>query len=137
MTLCSICGSSASCTCTINTITVSTPTPIVVTVTEPTTVPTQNNIVVAPGQGGAVGPKGDKGDKGDQGEPGITQAVAYTHLQGVSNSTWDIQHNLNFYPNVTVVDSAGTIVEGEIDYTDLNNIRLTFSDSFSGKAYLS
>ena len=122
MTLCAEClNVTTSCVCTVEVITVQTPTPTVIT--------------VGAGQGGAMGPQGPKGDKGDQGEP--SGPIAYAHTQGVSNSLWIIQHNLNFYPNVTVVDSAGTIVEGEIEYTDLNNIRLTFTDSFSGKAYLS
>ena len=66
-----------------------------------------------------------------------TSRVAYTHLQGSSSNTWVINHNLNFYPNVTVQDSAGTIYEGEISYTNLDSITVTFSSAFSGKAYLS
>ena len=50
---------------------------------------------------------------------------------------WDVFHDLGYYPNVTVVDSAGSVVEGEIDYTDRNNIRLRFSEAFAGCAYLS
>ena len=76
---------------------------------------------------------------GDTG--GTTQVVvpdlAYAHTQGTASATWTINHNLDFYPNVTVVDSAGTIVEGEISYTSRNQVVLTFSASFSGKAYLS
>lgn len=63
--------------------------------------------------------------------------LAYAHTQGTSSATWTIAHNLDFYPNVTVVDSAGTIVEGEISYTNRNQVVLTFAASFSGKAYLS
>jgi len=64
-------------------------------------------------------------------------AIAFNYTQMVPNNTWVIQHNLNFYPNVTVVDSAGTIVEGEIHYTDTNNLTVTFTSAFSGNAYLS
>ena len=71
----------------------------------------------------------------------VTQVVvpdlAYAHTQGTASATWTIVHNLDFYPNVTVVDSAGTIVEGEITYTNRNQVVLTFAASFSGKAYLS
>ena len=66
-----------------------------------------------------------------------TSRVAYTHLQGSPSNTWVINHNLNFYPNVTVQDSAGTIYEGEISYTNLDSLTVTFSSAFSGKAYLS
>jgi hypothetical protein len=64
-------------------------------------------------------------------------SVAFNHQQGVSSTTWSITHNLNFYPNVTVVDSAGTIVEGEITYTNRNSLVLNFQTAFSGNAYLS
>jgi hypothetical protein len=67
----------------------------------------------------------------------VVPDLAYAHTQGTASATWTINHNLDFYPNVTVVDSAGTIVEGEIAYTSRNQIVLTFSAAFSGKAYLS
>jgi hypothetical protein len=63
--------------------------------------------------------------------------ISYHFNQLTSSNTWIIAHGLNFYPNVTVVDSAGTIVEGEIHYTDSNNLTLTFTSAFSGSAYLS
>lgn len=65
------------------------------------------------------------------------QPVSYVHNQGTSSNTWTINHNLNFYPNVTIQDSGGTIVEGEIAYTTRNTLIATFSAAFSGKAYLS
>jgi len=63
--------------------------------------------------------------------------VAYIHTQGVPSSSWTIHHNLGFYPNLTVQDSAGTIYEGEISYTNSDSLTVTFSSSFSGTAYLS
>jgi hypothetical protein len=63
--------------------------------------------------------------------------VSYEHTQGVASATWNVVHNLNFYPNVTVQDSAGNIVEGEIAYTNSDSLVITFSAAFSGTAYLS
>ena len=63
--------------------------------------------------------------------------IAYHHIQNTPSSSWVIAHNLGFYPNVTVVDSAGTVVEGNIAYTNANSVTLTFTGSFSGDAYLS
>jgi hypothetical protein len=63
--------------------------------------------------------------------------VSYDHTQGVASNSWVINHNLGFKPNVTVVDSAGTIYEGEITYTNTNSLTVSFSAAFSGKAYLS
>jgi hypothetical protein len=66
-----------------------------------------------------------------------TSRVSYTHTQGVASATWTINHNLHFQPNVTVQDSAGNIVEGEIAYNTLDSLVVTFSTAFSGEAYLS
>lgn len=66
-----------------------------------------------------------------------TSRVAYIHTQGAASSSWTITHNLGFYPNVTVVDSAGNIVEGELSYTNSDSLTATFSTAFSGTAYLS
>jgi len=44
---------------------------------------------------------------------------------------------LGFIPNITVVDSGGTVVEGSYNYPNANTVVLTFSSAFSGKAYLS
>ena len=63
--------------------------------------------------------------------------VSYQHTQGVASNTWNITHNLQFYPNVTIQDSAGNIVEGEISYTNSDSLVVTFSTAFSGEAYLS
>lgn len=63
--------------------------------------------------------------------------VSYVHTQSTSLSVWAITHNLGWYPNITVQDSAGTTVEGDIIYTDLYSLIITFSGSFTGKAYLS
>jgi len=69
---------------------------------------------------------------------GINQpAVAYHHTQGTSAAVWNISHYLGWYPNVTVQDSGGSIVEGEITYTSSNALTVTFSGAFSGDAYLS
>ena len=69
---------------------------------------------------------------------GINQpSVAYHHTQGTSSAVWTITHNLGWYPNVTVQDSGGSIVEGEISYTSSNALTVTFSGAFSGDAYLS
>lgn len=54
-----------------------------------------------------------------------------------TNRYVDLSHNLGFYPNVTVKTSAGDILETGIEYTNLNTIRLTMAQPFSGTAYLS
>lgn len=111
------------------------PPPVVVDVIPPST-PSQPAppIIVRPGQGGA---RGVQGVQGVQGPIGITPAVAYKHDQTTASASWVINHNLGFYPNVTVEDSAGTTVEGEITYNNINTLILNFASGFSGTAYLS
>jgi hypothetical protein len=48
-----------------------------------------------------------------------------------------LNHNLGFFPNVTTKDSAGETVETGLDYLDINTIKLTMAQPFSGTAYLS
>jgi hypothetical protein len=64
-------------------------------------------------------------------------AVAFAYTQQTASNTWTINHNLNFNPNVTVVDSAGTNVEGEVRYVNSNQLTISFQSAFSGYAYLS
>jgi FKBP-type peptidyl-prolyl cis-trans isomerase 2 len=44
---------------------------------------------------------------------------------------------MRFFPNVSIVDSAESKVIGEVTYISENALTVTFSHSFSGKAYLS
>lgn len=48
---------------------------------------------------------------------------------------WSITHNLGKYPSVIVVDSAKTVVLGQIDFVDVNNVTLNFNSEFTGFAY--
>lgn len=103
------------------------------------TTPTYSTINVSPSQGGARGPQGIQGIQGIQGLSASIAQIAYVHTQGVSSSVWNITHNLNFYPNVTTMDSSypPAICEGEIEYVNRNTITVTFTSAFSGTAYLS
>lgn len=67
----------------------------------------------------------------------LPSAYAYHHVQGISSNTWDVEHNLGFYPNVTTMDSSGSIAEGEIEHLSKYRLRVIFSAPFSGNAYLS
>ena len=63
--------------------------------------------------------------------------VAYTHIQSSSSSLWDVVHGLPFVPSVTVVDSAGTVVGGNVLIISSTHLQIAFSAPFSGTAYLS
>lgn len=47
-------------------------------------------------------------------------------------STVNVNHQLNKYPAVSVLDSAEDEVEGDVAYVDLNHLTVTFSAPFSG-----
>lgn len=59
-------------------------------------------------------------------------------VQGVDSLyRLEITHNLGFSPNVTVVSSAGEILETGVDYNSLNKLTLIMAQPFSGTANLS
>ncbi len=60
----------------------------------------------------------------------------YIWSQDQAASVWTITHNLDSYPAVAVVDSAGSIVVGEVQYINRNTVVCSFTGAFSGKAYL-
>jgi hypothetical protein len=66
-----------------------------------------------------------------------SQELGYVHIQEVASATWSITHGLGFVPNITVVDTAGTVVEGSYNYPNSNTVVLTFIGAFSGRAYFS
>lgn len=67
----------------------------------------------------------------------VRELSRYVHVQSSAATTWTITHNLKMYPSVTVVDSGGTHVMGDVTYTTLNTASVSFTSPFSGKAYLS
>lgn len=79
-----------------------------------------NTISSIPSEGGSNG----GGDK------------SYIHNQISSQDKWIIRHNLSKYPSVTVVDSGGNKVVGDIKYIDINSLEISFVGGFSGMAYL-
>ena len=60
----------------------------------------------------------------------------FTHNQLSPEKEWNEVHNLNKFPSVNIVDSGGSVVLGDIQYVDKNQIKISFTTNFSGKAYL-
>lgn len=111
----------------------------------------------------AQGPAGERGPEGPEGPSRVSEdddnlltigsdgllvlhpsalpegvgEVAFTHHQGTAENLWEINHTLPFRPAVTVVDSSGRTVEGDITYAIPTRIYISFSAAFSGTAYLS
>ena len=66
-----------------------------------------------------------------------SQELGYVHIQSVPSAVWNVTHGLGFTPNITVVDTAGTVVEGSYNYPNSSTVVLSFIGAFSGRAYLS
>jgi hypothetical protein len=70
------------------------------------------------------------------GDP-VNLGGTYTHVQGTASDTWVINHNLDYYPNIEIVNSAGVAVVGDYQFVNPNVLIATFASPFAGKAYLS
>lgn len=88
------------------------------------------------GEKGLPGLQGLQGVPGPAGADGVGSDRHHTHTQAVPSDTWVIAHNLGKYPSVSVVDSSGGEVEGEVSHTSPNQLTVVFSAGFSGSAYL-
>jgi hypothetical protein len=116
------------------TVNVVTPTPYTVTLTGVNTYKLIVTQTILQGPKGEKGDTGDTGAQGPQGDPG-TDAF-YLHNQMSASATWNITHNLNKYPSVTIVNSAGDEVIGDVNYPSINTVQINFSAANGGKAYL-
>ena len=67
---------------------------------------------------------------------GDGQDKTFVYEQSSASTTWNIQHNLNKFPSVSIIDSAGSSVIGEINYESIDSLVLSFTAPFSGYAYL-
>lgn len=60
----------------------------------------------------------------------------YTFDQPTPAVTWNVQHNLDKFPSVTVALPSGQVGQADITYIDENNLTITFAGAESGKAYM-
>lgn len=60
----------------------------------------------------------------------------YFYTQSTASDVWEITHNLNKYPSVTIIDSSGNEVIGDVEYNSINQVTLTFAGAFKGTATL-
>lgn len=67
---------------------------------------------------------------------GTSGTSRYVHDQAEPSDEWHVTHNLHCFPSVTVVDTANSIVEGSVEYVDLDNMTIYFNSVFSGFAYI-
>jgi hypothetical protein len=68
--------------------------------------------------------------------PANSGDLNFTFTQSSAQQVWTIQHNLGKNPSVSVADTAGSWVVGQINYINNNELTITFNASFQGVAYL-
>ncbi len=68
--------------------------------------------------------------------PEALGSARYIHTQAVASTTWNVVHELGGRPSVMVVDTAGTVVIGQVSYNSNTSITISFSAPFAGYAYL-
>ena len=66
----------------------------------------------------------------------IISTKTFEFEQGESSDCWVIEHDLNKYPTVITVDSAGTVFHAEVRYDSLNQVTVLLNGATKGKAYL-
>lgn len=77
----------------------------------------------------------DAGAAGPQGPPGVGSDRNFTQTFTPTTSV-TANHNMGKYPSVTVIDSAGDEVEGDVVYLSTNSLIVNFSSAFSGTIIL-
>lgn len=60
----------------------------------------------------------------------------FVYEQGTPSATWIINHYMGKYPSVSVIDSSGSEVEGEVTYNNIDTLTIEFNGGFSGTATL-
>lgn len=73
---------------------------------------------------------------GVQGPPGTSVIETFIHNQTVASTLWTINHGLNRWPSVMVVDSTKREVIVGVRYIDANTIQIYSDYAFAGQAFL-
>jgi hypothetical protein len=75
----------------------------------------------------------EMGPQGPPGPPGASGG-AYVHQQLTPATMWIINHNLGFYPDVTVLSTGLAEVDAEVVHISVNQVRVYFVTPFAGIA---
>lgn len=72
-----------------------------------------------------------------EGNQTIINTATYIYEQAVASETWTINHNLNKFPSVVIVDSTGNVFYPAVEYNNNpNQCIVTMNGATTGKAYL-
>lgn len=63
--------------------------------------------------------------------------VNFHYNQPTPTLVWNVAHNLNRIPTVSILDTAGNVLFADVQHIDLNNLIVTFTDATSGDLWCS
>lgn len=71
-------------------------------------------------------------------DPNLTHVWPATirYVQTVPATVWNVNHGLNSFPSVDVLDTGNEQLFGEVDYVDDDNLTITFAVPTVGTAFL-
>lgn len=78
---------------------------------------------------------GERGPAGAEGPAGHSSAP--TVFTFTNQATWTVPHNLGRYPSLELVDNAGAVFDGDIEFPDLNTAVITHASPMSGSVLVS
>lgn len=98
----------------------------------------QSSLAEAATQGGLTAAEQEILDDAQTSVPptDATGDLHFVHTQIAASTVWTINHNLGKRPSVMVVDSGDNEVVGDVHYVDANNLTISFTTAFGGKAFL-
>lgn len=88
---------------------------------------TQAVSVILAGPVGPIGPVGPAGPATGN----------YEHIQTVLSTSWVVNHDLGFKPNVSVFDTSGVSIEANVIYHTINQVEIQFLTPRAGTARFS
>ncbi len=98
------------------------------------TTPAVGDVVVTASLSATGTPDNTKFLRGDN--TWVEADKTFIFTQATPSTNWSIQHDMDKFPSVAVVNNNNVLMYGNITYVDKNNLTITFSAGFSGKAYL-
>lgn len=75
-------------------------------------------------------------DVNKDGQTVTISSKTFVFEQAIASNVWEITHNLNKRPNITLVDSTGREFEAIKDYINDNQVIVTLESATTGFAYL-
>lgn len=96
------------------------------------TTPKTGNVEITASLSATGTPDNTKFLRGDN----VWAKETFEFTQGTPSTNWSIQHDMDKFPSVSVVNNNNVLMYGNITYVDKNNLTINFSAGFSGKAYL-